>query len=104
MGFAALNPSYGSQSLVAEAAPGHHPHDAAHPAHAAQLAQLSRQIIEIEIALLEFRGEPFRLVLVGGLGSAFDQADDIAHAEDAAGDALGMERFERVDLLADAHQ
>ena len=36
------------------------------------------------------------------LGGALDQADDVAHAEDAAGDALGMERLERVELLAGA--
>src|SRR6266581_4345241 len=34
----------------------------------------------------------------------FDQRDDIAHAEDAAGDAVGMERLEGVELLADADQ
>ena len=33
-----------------------------------------------------------------------DQPDDVAHAEDAAGDAVGMERLERVELLADADQ
>ena len=50
------------------------------------------------------RGELFGLVLVGGLGGLLDQADDVAHAEDAAGDALGVERLERVDLLAGADE
>ena len=39
-----------------------------------------------------------------GLGGALDQADDVAHAEDAAGDALGVELLERVDLLAGADE
>ena len=33
-----------------------------------------------------------------------DEADDVAHAEDAVGEARGMEILERVHLLADAEQ
>ena len=34
----------------------------------------------------------------------FDEADNVAHAEDAAGDAPGVEVFERVPLFAGADQ
>ena len=35
-------------------------------------------------------------------GGPLDQADDVAHAEDAAGDAVGVEGLELVDRLAGA--
>jgi hypothetical protein len=38
------------------------------------------------------------------LAAAFSTSDDVAHAEDAAGDALGVEVFQRVDLFAGADQ
>src|SRR5437868_3123668 len=88
--------------LLDLADPGKHAEHAAHPAHAAQLPQLRGEIVEIEIALLEFLGEPLGLVAVGGLGGALDQGDDVAHSENAAGDALGMKRLERVNLFAGA--
>ena len=34
----------------------------------------------------------------------FDEREDVAHAEDAVGGAVGMERLERVELLAHAHE
>jgi hypothetical protein len=34
----------------------------------------------------------------------FDQRHDVAHAEDAAGDAVGLEGFERVHLFAQADE
>jgi len=54
--------------------------------------------------LLEFGGEALGLVLVGGFGGALDQCDDIAHAEDAASDAAGVKRLQRVDFLAGADE
>ena len=37
--------------------------------------------------------------------SAFSmKREDVAHAEDAVGRAVGMERLERVELLAHAHE
>ena len=90
--------------LLDLADPGQHAEHAAHPAHAADLPQLRGEVVEVELALLHLAGELFGLVLVDRLGGLLDQADDVAHAEDAAGDALGVERFERVDLLAGADQ
>ena len=37
-------------------------------------------------------------------GGLFDQRDDVAHAQDAVGDARGMEILERIHLFADADQ
>ena len=44
----------------------------------------------------------FSASIVGG--GLLDQRDDVAHAEDAVGDARGMEVLQRVHLLAGAHQ
>ena len=45
-----------------------------------------------------------RLLGVDIRGGLLDQADDVAHAEDAAGDARRVEILERVELLAGADQ
>jgi hypothetical protein len=42
--------------------------------------------------------------LVGGLLGLLDEGDDVAHAEDAPGDAVGVEGLERVGALADADE
>jgi hypothetical protein len=60
----------------------------------------------------ERSNEPFPHLLGGLLhfrsveifGRAFDETDDVAHAEDTAGDARGIEVFERIELFADADQ
>src|SRR6202035_1023566 len=54
--------------------------------------------------LFELGGELFGLLLVDRLGRLLYQADDIPHAEDAPGDAFGMNLFERLDPLADPDQ
>jgi hypothetical protein len=45
-----------------------------------------------------------RLFLVDVLSRPLHQADDVAHAEDAVGDAAGVEILQRVHLLAGADQ
>ena len=62
------------------------------------------QVVHVELTLLEALHHP-----LGGLGlerllRLLDQRDDVAHAEDAAGDPLGVELLERVELLADADE
>ena len=42
--------------------------------------------------------------MIDGLGGAFHQADNVAHAEDAAGDAFRVEIIERVELFAGADE
>ncbi len=60
------------------------------------------QIVEVELALRHLAGERLGLVGLDRLLRTLDQADDVAHAEDAAGDAIGMKAFEPVQPLADA--
>ena len=81
-----------------------HAHDAAHPAHLLDLRQLLREVVEIEDAFAHLLGHLGRLRRVDGLRRLLDQADDVAHAEDAVGKARGMEILERVHLLADAEK
>ena len=50
------------------------------------------------------RGDLLRLVDLDGLDRLLDQADHVAHAEDAAGDARRIEILDGVDLLAGAHE
>ena len=57
-----------------------------------------------KLALGHLGGELFGFVVVDGLGRLLDQADDVAHAEDAAGDALGVKRLDRADPLAGADE
>ena len=77
-----------------------HSREHAQPAHALHLLQLHAQVFEVELALGHFLGERFGLVGLDRLGSLLDEADDVAHAEDTAGHALGIERLDRIELLA----
>ena len=45
-----------------------------------------------------------RLLGIDVLRGALDEADDVAHAENAAGDALRMEVFKAVELFAGAQE
>ena len=49
-------------------------------------------------------GHALGLRLVEVLRGLFDQRDDVAHAEDAVGDARGVELLQRIDLLARADE
>ena len=62
------------------------------------------EVLEIELALAHLLGDALRLFGVDGLGGLLDEGDDVAHAEDAIGDARGIEIVQRVHLLADADQ
>ena len=68
------------------------------------LRELLAQIGEIERALAHLLGDARRLLGVDGRGGLLDQRDDVAHAEDAVGDARGMEILQRVELFAGADQ
>ena len=95
----------GGGHLVLHAAhAGHHAHDAAHAAHLLHLAQLVGEIVQVELAGLHLPGDRSGLFRVDRLGGLFDQADDVAHAEDAVGDAAREEFLQRVHLLAGADQ
>ena len=81
---------------------GQHAHQPAHAAHLLHLHELLAQVGEIECALAHPLGDARGLLGVDGRGRLLDQRDDVAHAEDAVGDARGMEVLERVHLLAGA--
>ena len=72
-------------------------------AHLLHLRDLHQEVVEVEgIARLDLVGKLLRRGDVDTLLHLFDQRDDVAHAEHAAGVALGVEYLEPVDLLAGA--
>ena len=83
---------------------GQHAHDAAEAADLLDLRQLIGQIVKIELALAHLVGDALRLFGIDRLRRLFDQRDDVAHAENAVGDALGMKILQRIHLFAGADQ
>ncbi len=83
---------------------GHHAHQAADAAHGLHLLELFTHVGQIELAFAHFLRGAHRLFGVDVGGGFLDQRDDVAHAEDAAGDARGIELFQRVELFAGADQ
>ena len=81
---------------------GQHAHDALKPAHPLHLLKLTGQVVQIELTLGQFAGHLLGLGLVQILAGLFDQGDDIALTQDAAGDATGVEHVQRIDLFAGA--
>ena len=81
-----------------------HAQDALHATQLLHLAKLRSQVVHVELTFLHFGGELFRLRLVDAFGGPFDQADDIAHVEDAAGNARREEGFQRFQLFARAQE
>ena len=61
-------------------------------------------VLQVELALAHLVGHAHRLVGVDGLGGLFDQRDNVAHAKDAVGDALGMKIIQRIHFFAGADQ
>ncbi len=82
----------------------HHPGEHPQPAHVLHLAQLHPQIVEIELALGHLARERLGVFLIDRRGGLLDQADDIAHAQDAARNAFRIEGLDRVELLAGARE
>src|SRR5579859_47322 len=80
----------------------HHASERSEPAHSLHLAQLRPQIVKIELAFGHLGRELLGILNLDGFGGTLNQADDIAHAKDSSGDALGVERLELVECLADA--
>ena len=66
--------------------------------------QLFAQIGEIELALAHLLGDARGLFGVDSGGGLLDQRDDVAHAENAAGDARRIEILDRVEFFAGADQ
>ena len=78
-------------------------HERAQAAHGAHLADLCLEVVEIEtFAGLELFGERQGLFFIDALSGFFDQRQDVAHAKNARGHALGVEGFQAGELFADA--
>jgi hypothetical protein len=73
-------------------------------AHLAHAAELLEEVLERELRLAHPGGELLGLALRHGLLRLLDEADDVAHAEDAPGEPLRVEHLEPVELLADAEE
>ena len=77
-----------------------HPEHVLERAHLLDLPHLVEEVLERELALAQLLLGLLHLVLVeGGLG-LLDEREHVAHAEDAARHAVGVERLELVELLA----
>ncbi|MCW0448062.1 hypothetical protein NB706_000896 [Xanthomonas sacchari] len=80
----------------------HQPGQAAHVLH---LLELVAHVVEVELlALGDLLGQLLRLVLVHLVLDLLDQRQHVAHVEDAAGQAIGVEHVQAVRLLADADE
>src|SRR3546814_5202353 len=62
---------------------GDHAGERPDAAHAAHLVQLRAKIVEVELTLRHLLRHRLGLFGLNRLGGAFDEADDVAHAEDA---------------------
>ena len=80
--------------------PGHHPDEAGQRAHLLDLLHLLEEVLEGELALEQLGGRRLGLVLLVDLLGLLDEGEDVAHAEDAAGEAVGVEQVEVGELLA----
>src|SRR5438874_2513828 len=76
-------------------------HQTADRAHAPDHPVTLEKVVEAELPLEHAGLELLLLVLLDGLLGAFDQRQDVAHAEDARSHPIGVEVLELVDLLAD---
>ena len=74
------------------------------PPIAAICIELFAHVGEIELALAHLLGGAHRLFGVDIGGGFLDQRDDVAHAENAAGDARRVEFLQRVEFFAGADQ
>ena len=68
------------------------------------LPKLLEKIFKGELSLAHLLLHPRGLVGADRLGGLLDQADDVAHAEDAGGHALGVEGLELVEFFAHARE
>jgi len=68
------------------------------------LLHLLQEILEVPGGLARLFLKLEGLLPVDDLLGLFDERDDVAHAQDLIGHALGMERLERLELLTGAHE
>ena len=81
---------------------GHQRFDAAHIAH---LLDLGFEIVQVEaFAFVQLFGHAFGHFLIDAFLHVFNQGKHVAHAENAARDAVGVEGFEAADFFAGADE
>ncbi|MCY1173700.1 hypothetical protein D9M73_138680 [compost metagenome] len=83
---------------------GDHARQRADAAHTLHLRKLRAQIVHVEQALGELGRHLLGIFDLDRLGRALDQADHVAHAEDAPSDALRIKRLQRIELFAHARE
>ena len=89
----------GVLELLHRAHPRQHPDQPAERPHLAHLAHLLEEVLERELFGFELALQVLGLALVDLLLGFLDQAEDVAHAEDARGHPVRMEALEGVELL-----
>src|SRR6266478_651326 len=83
---------------------GHHVHDFFERTHLANLLELIAKILEREFFFAELALEVGSGFFVDCLLDAFDERHEVAHAENAGNDALGIETFEGIVFFAEADE
>src|SRR2546430_9320705 len=85
-------------------AEGQHAQDLVERAERTHLLELRAEVLQREGLLAQLLDHRLGLGLVDVLLRLLDQREDVAHAEDPRGEAIGMERLEGVGLLAHADE
>jgi hypothetical protein len=67
-------------------------------------AELLGEVFQVEMPFCRRLAILAACSCIDGFGGLFDERDDVAHAEDAAGDALRVKVFQRVGLFAGTDQ
>ena len=86
------------------AAAGQELEDVLHAAEFADLAELGKEVVVVELVRPEFLLEFFRLFLVDFGGGLFHEGDDVSHAEDAPGHPFGIKHFKAVELFTETDE
>ncbi len=81
---------------------GHHAEDALHGAEFFDLLHLGEEVFEVEVCFAHFFGHAFGFFFVDDFLGFFDERNDVAHAEDAGGEAVGIKGFEVGGFFAGA--
>lgn len=84
--------------------PGEHGDELPEGAHFADFAELLDEVLEVEGAFLELLLEGFGVLLAHGFLGLLDEGEEVTHAEDAAGEAVGVEGLEGIGFFADADE
>jgi len=79
---------------------GQHAKEIFEGAHAFEHFELGEEVLEIEGGGAQFALHAECVFFGNGFGGFLDEADDVAHAEDAAGEAVGVEGLELVEFFA----